>query len=168
MDKKKIFSIVGLSLVLVIVIVILIVILGKTPQSIIVTKPLNENVVLENVFESINELEDSGFSGEAVDFLDEIDFKEYTSLEKMAYGTTNDVYINEVWLVKLGAYEQQEEVCRIFGNRIQKLKNAFKDDLEQMSIINNAIVKQEDGIVIVIISKDAEEIEETISKEMKK
>lgn len=170
MNKKKIILISAL-VILIIVVIIVISILNPSSNTIVMSKPINEKLSLENVFEKLNQLEDFEFEYEEnlkENPEKEIDFKEYDVLEKKAIVQTNDEVVNETWMIKLGSYEQQEEVCRILGNRIQKLKNAFSDNPAQLAIIEKAIIKQEDGVVIMIISKDAKTIEEAIAKEMKK
>lgn len=97
---------------------------------------------------------------------DEIDFGKYKALEKKAIVNTTDDNVNEVWMIKLGDSNQQEDVCRILGRRIQKLKNAFRDDELQTRILNDAVIKQEDGIVIMIVSSNKNEIEKTIGNLM--
>ncbi len=99
---------------------------------------------------------------------EEIDLGKYNVLEKKAIVKTNDDYINEVWMIKLGDYSQQEEVCRLLGNRIRKLKQGFSDNEEQMQILEQAVIKQEDGIIIMVISPKADEVAKTIEKEMNK
>ena len=96
----------------------------------------------------------------------EIDFREYSGLTKKAIVLTNDYEVNEAWLVKLTSYEQQEEISRIFGNRIIKLRQAFQNNDEQLRIINNALIKQEDGIVIMVISPEREKLEKLIASQM--
>lgn len=164
MDKKKLFSICILAIGIVSVIVVAVIMLNKnTPAPIIKSKPLNEKVNLERVFQAIRE---ENQSEEQVKGADELEFNQYEALEKKAIIYTNDESVDEVWMIKLGSYEQQEDVCRILGTRVQKLKNAFENDVTQMKIVNSAIIKQEDGIVIMIISPDAKEIEEKIAQAM--
>lgn len=98
--------------------------------------------------------------------VDEIDFNEYNVLEKKALVYTTDENVNEIWMIKLGNYNQQEDVCRMLGKRVRKLKSAFENKEAQLKILNEAIIKQEEGIVIMIISPDAKEIEEKIAKAM--
>jgi len=155
------------------------------------TKPVNTQVNLEEIFEEIEKIEgmstrsdfqEMNESGEIPHHPedeetenknsqqtkpeDEIDFGKYESLEMKAIVNTTDNAVNEVWMIKLGNLNQQEEVCRIFGRRIQKLKNAFREDEVQTRILNEAVIKQEDGIVIMIISPNDNEIEKTIGNIM--
>lgn len=164
MDKKKLFSICILAIGIISVIVVAVIMLNKnTPTPIIKSKPLNERVNLEQVFQAISE---ENQSEEQVKSADELEFDQYEALEKKAIINTNDESVDEVWMIKLGSYEQQEDVCRILGTRVQKLKSAFENNVAQMKIVNSAIIKQEDGIVIMIISPDAKEIEEKIAQAM--
>lgn len=164
MDKKKLFSICILAIGIISVIVVAVIMLNKnTPTPIIKSKPLNARVNLEQVFQAISE---ENQSEEQAKGADELEFNQYEVLEKKAIINTNDESVDEVWMIKLGSYEQQEDVCRILGTRVQKLKGAFENNIAQMKIVNSAIIKQEDGIVIMIISPDAKEIEEKIAQAM--
>ncbi len=98
----------------------------------------------------------------------EIDFGIYAPLDKKAIINTNDSTVSEVWMIKLSNMNQQEAICRILGTRLQKLRNSFKDDARNTAILNSAVIKQEDAIVIMIISENVREIEETISNAMMK
>ena len=152
------------------------------------SKPINDTVNLEEVFEKIKEIDgmmpmEEMYSGEEFEGgpeeenridenqktwsdEEEIDFGKYMVLEKKAIVNTTDDAVNEVWIIKLGSYKQQEEVCRILGTRVNKLKAGFEDDAVQSRILDEAVIKQEDGIVIMIISPEAREIEETIAQAM--
>ena len=144
--------------------------------------PINKTVELTSVFEEIEKI--SGMEKEQIEsgemapenedpnkkeIKDEenIDFGNYDVLEKKAIVKTTDDYVNEVWMIKLGNINQQEHVARLLGNRVQKLRNAFAEDAMQTAIINNAIIKQENGIMIMIISPNEKEIEKTIAEAMK-
>ena len=62
---------------------------------------------------------------------------------------------------------KHNEVSRIFGNRIQKLRNAFEGNEVQLAILNKAIIKQEGAIIIMIAGSEAKTVEETIANAMK-
>ena len=154
---------------------------GETKERVDNT-PVNKSVDIAKVFEAIEKIEGfekEDFSGEIheepnedepvkKEILNEanIDFGKYNVLEKKAIVKTTDEYVNEVWIIKLGDIKQQEDVVRILGNRLQKLKNAFAGDRYQTAVLNNAIIKQEDGIVVMIISPNDDEIEKTIAEVM--
>ena len=170
MEKRKIaqISIIIIGIIIIAAVSIILITSNKEKTPIVVSKPINETVNLEKVFDKIETLE--GMDVEIVEENrkdeTEIDFKEYDVLEKKAIIYTTDEAVNEVWMVKLGDYNQQEDVCRIFGNRVQKLKSAFEGNDEQISILQNAVIKQENGIVVMILSPYAKTIEETIANEM--
>lgn len=166
MNKKKIISIGVLVIGIVSVIIVVSLILNRKGPSIIVRKPLNEKVNLEEVLKSVEETDSYAENEDIAKGVDEIDFNEYNVLEKKALVYTTDENVNEIWMIKLGNYNQQEDVCRILGQRVQKLKSAFENNEAQLKILNEAIIKQEEGIVIMIISPDAKEIEEKIAKAM--
>lgn len=174
MDRKKLIIIIILIVfILAIIIASILLLKDREEPTKVISEPLNENVILSDVFNKLEKLQNEEISGEMLDIKEdknseeEIDFKKYEVLEKKAIVNTTEQQVDEIWMIKLGDMGQQEEVCRILGNRVQKLKNTFKDDKEQMAILENAVIKQEDGIVIMIISKDLEKIEKTISEEMK-
>jgi len=184
MEKKKILQgIVGIIVIVTIVVVLRFLLRGKEIPEKVIEKPLNEDVNISQIFEKLSEMEglkeDFGdvsnpennelFSGEENKQLDEsiLDFGKYNGLEKKAIIKTTDESVNEVWLVKLGSYEQQEEVCRILGNRLQKLRNGFEENESQKEILKRAIIKQEGAVVIMIASPEVLEIEKTISDLMK-
>ncbi len=166
MNKKKIISIGVLVIGIVSVIIVVSLILNKKGPSIIVSKPLNEKVNLEEVLKSIEKVDSDVANEDIAKGVEEIDFNEYNALEKKALVYTTDENVNEIWMIKLGNYNQQEDVCRILGQRVQKLKSAFENNEAQLKILNEAIIKQEEGIVIMIISPDAKEVEEKIAKSM--
>ena len=166
MNKKKIISIGVLVIGIVSVIIVVSLILNKKGPSIIVSKPLNEKVNLEEVLKSVEEVDSDIENEDIAKGVDEIDFNEYNVLEKKALVYTTDENVNEIWMIKLESYNQQEDVCRILGQRVQKLKSAFENNEAELKILNEAIIKQEEGIVIMIISPDAKEVEEKIAKAM--
>lgn len=170
MDKKKLLIKIFLIIFIIALIIGVILILTnkKDKPTNVISKPLNENIKLENVFDKIERIEEIEDTNDYIKEAEEIDFKEYNVLEKGAIVNTTEELVDEIWLIKLGSLQQQEEVCRILGTRVQKLKNAFENNKEQMNILNNAVIKQEDGIIIMILSSDAKQIEETIANEMKK
>lgn len=166
MNKKKIISIGVLVIGIVSVIIVVSLILNKKGPSMIVSKPLNEKVNLEEVLKSIEKVDSDVANEDIAKGVEEIDFNEYNALEKKALVYTTDENVNEIWMIKLGNYNQQEDVCRILGQRVQKLKSAFENNEAQLKILNEAIIKQEEGIVIMIISPDTKEVEEKIAKSM--
>ena len=166
MNKKKIISIGVLVIGIVSIIIVVSLILSRKGPSIIVRKPLNEKVNLEEVLKSVEEVDSDIENEDIAKGVDEIDFNEYNVLEKKALVYTTDENVNEIWMIKLESYNQQEDVCRILGQRVQKLKSAFENNEAELKILNEAIIKQEEGIVIMIISPDAKEVEEKIAKAM--
>lgn len=190
MDKKNVIvrCLLIFCVALIVATVVFLCLKNKDGEIRVSSKPLNETVNLEEVFEKIKLIDgmmprDEMYSGEEFEGNpdmenrvdgnqktwadeEEIDFGKYTVLEKKAIVNTTDDSINEVWMIKLGSYKQQEDVCRIFGTRVNKLKAGFKDNAVQSRVLDEAVIKQEDGIVIMIISPEVRTIEETIAKEM--
>ena len=151
-------------------------------ETFVSAKAINQKVNLDDVFaeidkiyfgdnESINQDAEVGeIQNEEIIPIDapedEIDFGKYESLERRAIVNTNNNKIDEVWMIKLSELEQQEDIFRIFGNRIQKLKNGSEENEERAIVLSNAVIKQEDGIVIMIASDKVIELEKTIAREM--
>lgn len=181
---KKVYLILGVILVVAILGICWMLTKNNNPnETKVVVKPLNEKVNLTEVFNEI-ELIDGMKSFDEMDNVsvetenevddgendilpeEEIDFGKYNELEKKAIVNTTDDNVNEVWMIKLGSYEQQEDVCRILGNRLKKLKAGFEEDNENRAVLEDAVIKQEDGIVIMIISPYYKEIQETIAEAM--
>lgn len=192
MDKRRVIQCL-LILIIAVVLAVVIVTLYRSnhgEDTIVENKPLNSKVDLNIVFEEIVKLDGAGFPKDIDDEMnnenesnssegevndnkqnstapeDEIDFGKFDVLEKKAIVNTTDEQVNEVWMVKLGNYDQQEEVCRVFGNRLQKLRNGFAENAQQLNIINDAVIKQEGAIVIMIASPMRREIEQKISEVM--
>ena len=145
MNKKKIISIGVLVIGIVSIIIVVSLILSRKGPSIIVRKPLNEKVNLEEVLKSVEEVDSDIENEDIAKGVDEIDFNEYNVLEKKALVYTTDENVNEIWMIKLESYNQQEDVCRILGQRVQKLKSAFENNEAELKILNEAIIKQEEG-----------------------
>ena len=189
MDKKKILKIgiIALGIILVIGLCVALITKDDNGEEIIKAEPINQKVNLEQVFAEIelvegmkvyddieetqeSEMVENTESSSKTEIIpeEEIDFGKYNVLERKAIVHTTDNEVNEVWMVKLSDYNQQEDIMRIFGNRIQKLRKGFEESGDKLSIVNNAVIKQEDGIVIMIASTNADEIEKTIASEMEK
>ena len=183
-NKNAVWQIaIGIIVVAIVVFVLLWIFKGGG-RTIIPPKPLNPTVNLSAILGDMQDIIRGDTynqitpEGEAVEGMEEMkktptaldetimDFGEYSYLEKKAVVYTNDESINEVWLVKLTTYEEQEAVARLFGNRIMKLRNAFQENAEQMQIISDAVIKQEDGMVIAIISPNRQAIEKAIDNAM--
>lgn len=187
MDKKKILKIgiIALGIILLIALCVWLISKKDNNEEVIKAEPLNQKVNLEQVFAEIekiegmevyedieepeeNEMIENTENSSKIEIIpeDEIDFGKYNVLERKAIVHTTDNEVNEVWMVKLSDYSQQEDIMRIFGNRIQKLRKGFEESGDKLGIVNNAVIKQEDGIVIMIASTNADEIEKTIASEM--
>lgn len=197
MEKKNVLKVILIAFVALVIVVVLVCLLRRntiyTPDK-INSKPINDKVNLELVFDELEKI--SGLetyeSTQAPENIDNpeasgevqieapetndrqqippeeaIDFRAYKVLEKKAIVNTTDEYVNEVWMIKLGDYHQQEDIARLLGTRIDKLRNAFQGNETQLNIINQAKIKQEGAIVIMIISPEARIIEETIANAMK-
>ena len=84
MNKKKIISIGVLVIGIVSIIIVVSLILSRKGPSIIVRKPLNEKVNLEEVLKSVEEVDSDIENEDIAKGVDEIDFNEYNVLEKKA------------------------------------------------------------------------------------
>lgn len=167
MEKKKILKLGILILAMILIATLGIFLNREKDVQEVVVEPLNTKVNLNQVFEEIVQLEEAQlWENEEIIDENEIDFGKYNLLERKAIVNTTDDCVSEVWMVKLGDYDQQEDIMRIFGNRIQKLRSAFEENGEVLNVINNAIIKQEDGIVIMIVSEKLDVIEKSIAESM--
>lgn len=81
-NKKKIISVGVLVIGIVSVIIVVSLILNRKGPSIIVRKPLNEKVNLEEVLKNVEETDSDVENEDIAKGVDEIDFNEYNVLEK--------------------------------------------------------------------------------------
>lgn len=192
MKKKNLL--IAILIILVLILLLLVIRRCAKQNPALPQKPLNETVDLNAVFSQIEnameeenqeeapleeamdneidseiEAEDTAKQATTKTWPDEeeIDFGDFNFLTKKAIVHTTDDKVNEVWMVKLTSLDQQEALARIFRGRTERLKEAFHDNEEQLAVISNAVIKQEDGIMIAIISPSVNKIEKTIADSMK-
>lgn len=135
-------------------------------------EPINQTIVLNDILQHIkndevNKLE-AIEDNEANELLN---LRNYVGLEKRVAQYIGEDEFTEVWLLKISEEAQAIDLFRMFDERIQNLRNEYKDNANIMEILqdeNNIILKQQSGIVIMIISDDAENVEKSIDIEFLK
>lgn len=140
---------------------------------------INQSSEFDNVFKEIAQIDgmevkkDSLQSEVDVDDIiqsrndaNKLDFSKYNVPYKKAIVNTSEESVNEVWLIKLGDVNQRESVARVLGNRLQELRDKFAKDVTQTAILERAIIKQENDVVMMIISPNENEIAKIIAETM--
>lgn len=135
-------------------------------------KPINQNMELGDVLQdvkesSVNKL--TGISNEEANEL--INLGEYEGLEKRVAKYEDEENFTEVWLFKISEQNQASKIFRKFNNRINELRFQYEDNPQISAILNdekNIVMKQQQGIAIIIISNNIEEVEKAVDKEFLK
>ena len=129
-------------------------------------EPINETLSLGSIMQSVQlnsvknlvAVEDSKAN-------ELLNLREYVGVEKMVARYVSDEEFTEIWLLKVSEEGQAPILFRIFNERINDLKTEYAGNNKIIDILNtenNIRIKQQSGIVVVIISNDAENIEKTI------
>lgn len=128
--------------------------------------PINTTTSLTNILQTVKDnntkelvaIEDSKAN-------ELMDLKEYVGLEKKVAQYISTEELTEIWLFKISKESQSLDLFRMFDDRIETLKRENKDKPQILSILEdsqNIIIKQQNGIVIMIISNDAKNIEKSV------
>lgn len=96
-----------------------------------------------------------------------LNLEEYLGLEKRIakYETENEY--TEIWLLKISQENQAIDIFRMFNNRILDLKKEFGQNERINEILNNEkniSMKQQNGIVVIIVSNNLENVENAIDE----
>lgn len=134
-------------------------------------KPINTAIELKDILQDVK----NDSIGKLVPIEDSkanemLNLRNYVGLEKMVAQYVSDNEFSEIWLLKISEESQVLDLFRIFNERIETLKEEYKNDEVISSIIKNEkniIIKQQYGIVIMIISNEAENIEQIIDSNFK-
>lgn len=128
--------------------------------------PINKDIVLGDILQEVkdNNIKNlKGVNNTAANGL--MDLEWYEGLEKkVAKYESKDEY-TEVWLLKISNDSQSVNFFRKFNERIESLRREYKNQKHISNILNNEeniIMKQQDGILVIIISNDAKNIEKSI------
>lgn len=132
-----------------------------------VNKEINLGDILQNVKNRvISEL--LPVKNEEADML--LNLEEYAGLEKRVAKCETQNEYTEIWLLKISKEPQSIDIFRMFNNRIEELKRKYAQNAEISAILNNEkniSMKQQNGIVIIIISNNVENIEKSIDENFK-
>ena len=135
-------------------------------------EPINKDMVLGDILNQIKKSEVEGLKGISdTEANNLIDLKEYVGLEKKVAKYEDDDEFTEVWLFKISKQEQAVEIFRMFNDRIEDLREEYKNDAKISEILNNENnikMKQQAGIAIVIISDSASRVERALDVEFVK
>ena len=96
--------------------------------------------------------------------------KEYKGLEKRVAIYESDTEYTEIWLFKISSEPQALDIFRMFNDRIEDLRKIYATKTAISLIVNNEkniSMKQQNGIVIIIVSNDAENVEKAIDEKFK-
>ena len=132
-------------------------------------EPINKDMVLGDILQQVKENEVKKLTGitdaEAESL---INLKEYSGLEKKVARYEDADEFTEIWLFKISKEEQAVNLFRMFNERIESLRDEYKDNEKISEILNNEkniVMKQQAGIAIVIISDDIEKVETAVDLE---
>lgn len=135
-------------------------------------EPINKNIVLGNILQEVKEGNERNLTGLTdIEANKLFNLKDYSGLEKKVAQYESEDEYTEIWLIKISKQEQATSIFRMFNERIESLRNEYKDNVKISEIINNEkniIMKQQNGIAIVIISGNAAEIEKSVDTEFTK
>ena len=83
------------------------------------------------------------------------------------YSPKSNMDANEILIIKLKSEKDAEVIKDKINNRIKKQSDSFKNyNKEQYEILNNHILEEKSGYVILIVSNDAKKIGQSIDEIM--
>lgn len=136
----------------------------------VITEPMNQefNVAsaLNNIAEVSNLPESTKLSEAEIN--EEFDFKNFSGLQKEIRSVVTDKEIREIVIVKIGENDHSMPLFQLMTARMMKLKEKYEENEEITAILNNNenyVLKQQGGILISILAKNAKEIETKIQEE---
>lgn len=134
-------------------------------------EPINKNIDLGDLLQNVKSgeiLELAPVTNEMADAY--LDLKEYAGLEKrVAKYESKDAY-TEIWLFKISNESQSLDIFRMFNDRIEELRKEYASNSSISQILNdekNISMKQQNGIVIIILSNDVANVEKVIDEKFK-
>lgn len=137
----------------------------------ITTEPLNREFKIDETLANIIKVsgldESSKMSEDKVK--SEYDFGQYEGLQKEVRSQITEDSITEIAIVKIGENEQTQDLFQIVFKRIAQLQQKYAENDKINSILNNGdniVIKQQGGVLIVIIAENAKEIEQKIDEQM--
>lgn len=129
-------------------------------------EPINETLSLGSIMQSVQENVVENLVAVEDEVANELlNLREYVGVEKMVARYVSNEEFTEIWLLKVSEEGQAPILFRIFNERINNLKTEYQGNENITRILNdynNIRIKQQSGIVVIIVSNDAENIEKTI------
>lgn len=127
---------------------------------------INKHIILGDILQNVKEENINQLLGIDDSKANElIDLEGYKGLEKKVAKYEDNNEYTEIWLLKISERSQPIKIFRKFNERIESLRYEYKNNSRISKILNNEdniIMKQQNGIVIIIISNEAKEIEKSI------
>ena len=87
-----------------------------------------------------------------------IDFSDLPGVTYEYIGEDREESFTEVWIVKLSEVSQYDKIVNKLKNRLEELKEQYKDDPAATSILNdkdNIKIEYSNGVVIAVFAPDA-------------
>ena len=129
-------------------------------------EPINKTIKLGKLMQDVKDQNIDKLIGIEDSKANELlNLREYVGLEKMVAQYVDNENFTEIWLFKISKEAESIDLFRIFNSRIDALKNQYKNNETINSILaneQNIVIKQQNGIVIIIVSNEAESIEKVI------
>ncbi|MBR4110595.1 MAG: hypothetical protein IKK43_02755 [Clostridia bacterium] len=132
-------------------------------------KPLNETYDLNSGITTIKDkLGETATELTEVEIMQRYNLGEIKGLEKTVITNVSENNHEEIAIVKLTSVEQQFPIQKMMYDRLQALKEEYKDNSEIYSTLENAEntkIKILDDVAVLVISKNANELIEAIDAE---
>lgn len=134
-------------------------------------EPINKEMNLGDLLQNVKSGEVAELKPVKNETADELlDLKEYKGLEKRVAIYESDTEYTEIWLFKISSEPQALDIFRMFNDRIEDLRKIYATKITISPIVNNEkniSMKQQNGIVIIIVSNDVENVEKAIDEKFK-
>lgn len=134
-------------------------------------EPINKEMNLGDLLQNVKSGEVAELKPVKNEIADKLlDLKEYKGLEKRVAIYESDTEYTEIWLFKISSEPQALDIFRMFNDRIEDLRKIYATKTAISLIVNNEkniSMKQQNGIVIIIVSNDAENVEKAIDEKFK-
>lgn len=131
-------------------------------------EPINKEINLGDILQNVKNVAIQNLvpiKNEEADIL--LNLGEYSGLEKRVAKYESKNEYTEIWLLKISKESQSIDLFRMFNNRIEDLKRKYIQNVEISAILNNEkniSIKQQNGIVIIIISNNVENVEKAVDE----
>lgn len=136
------------------------------------SNPIYENFPMDEALSEMESLLDgielNRLSEEEIE--EKYQFGEYKNLKKIVASNETEDGISEIAIVRLDDMEQSTDILFKFVDRRENLKEQYADKeevLEMLSKQDGVIMKQQQGIVVMIIGDNSKELEEQFDKNLR-